>query len=62
MRIFKIGHQRITETDGMKDKPVEEIQQILSKRHPEIKSAKILRRDEGDNTLIEFLPKPGRKG
>lgn len=61
-RIFKTGSVRVVEDESMKDKSVEQVQTLLSAQYPEIKNATIRTVTEGDHTVYEFLPKPGRKG
>jgi len=62
-RIFKTGTVRIVEDDSMLGLSNEEVQGILKTTYPEVANATIreVTTDEGQ-TVVEFLPQPGRKG
>lgn len=62
-RIFKIGTTRIVEDASMRHRSHEQVRDLLKRTYPEVAHATIRERalDDG-TTLIEFLPKPGRKG
>lgn len=62
MRIFKTGSQQIVEDPSMADKSIEEVQAILAAQYPEVKNSVIRTRTEGEDTVVEFIPQPGRKG
>lgn len=63
MRIFKTGSTIITEDESTAGLSPEEVRDILRYRFPEVAHATIRERTGDDGTLIlEFLPKPGRKG
>lgn len=61
-RVFKTGSTRIVETEDMAGKSIEEVQGILASTYPEVKTATIRTTTDGDDTIVEFLPKPGKKG
>ncbi len=61
-RTFVTGSTRIVEDETMKDKSIEEVQAMLAKTYPEVKTATIRTRAEGEHQVVEFLPQPGRKG
>ena len=62
-RIFKIGTTVIREDDSLAGKTIEEIKDILKRTYPEVAHATVRERTLDDGThVIEFLPKPGRKG
>ena len=62
-RIFKIGTVRIVADKTLRDLDNEAARQILKATYPEIAHATIreVTTDE-DQTVVEFLPQPGRKG
>lgn len=62
MRYFQIGTVKIAETESMREKSVEDIRNILLTNYPEIKNATVRQKTEGDNTVVEFVSKAGRKG
>lgn len=61
-RYFKIGSNKIAENDSTSGKSIEEVQQLLASTYPEVRNATIRTKTEGEHTVVEFLPKPGRKG
>ncbi len=62
-RIFKIGTVRIVADKTLRDLDNEAARQILKATYPEIAHATIreVTTDE-EQTVVEFLPQPGRKG
>ncbi len=62
-RIFKTGTIRIVEDEFMRELSNEEVRNILKTTYPEIANATIreVTTAEGQ-TVVEFLPQPGRKG
>jgi len=58
----KIGNRRIKLTESMQGKSPEELRGILLTTYPEIKTAKVRTKSEGDDTVVEFMAQPGRKG
>lgn len=62
-RIFKTGAVRIVEDDSMRGLNNEEVRNVLKATYPEVANATIreVTTDEGQ-TVVEFLPQPGRKG
>lgn len=62
MRIFKIGSDQIVDNDDTINLSIEECQEDLAQQYPEVRNATIRERTEGENQIIEFIPKPGRKG
>lgn len=61
-RIFKTGSNRIVETEAMAGLAIEEVQTMLKTTYPEVANATIRTTESGDDTIVEFLPQPGRKG
>lgn len=62
-RIFKIGAVRIVEDASMTELSLEAVRNILKATYPEIAHATLRETaTEEGNSLIEFLPQPGRKG
>lgn len=63
VRVFKTGSVRIVEDDSMRGLSIEEVRNRLKVTYPEIANA-TTREFTNDNgqTIIEFLPQPGRKG
>lgn len=62
MIYYKTGSTKIAADESMAGKSVEEVQAILANQYPEVKNATIRQRTEGDDTVVEFIPQPGRKG
>ena len=62
-RIFKIGTVRIVADETLRELDNEAARQILKVTYPEIAHATIreVTTDE-EQTVVEFLPQPGRKG
>ena len=62
-RIFKTGTVRIVEDESTRGLSNEEVRSILKTTYPEIANATIreVTTAEGQ-TVVEFLPQPGRKG
>jgi len=62
-RIFKTGAVRIVEDESMHGLSNEEVRNVLKATYPEIANATIreVTTEEGQ-TVVEFLPQPGRKG
>ena len=62
-RIFKTGAVRIVEDESTHGLSNEEVRSILKTTYPEIANATIreVTTTEGQ-TVVEFLPQPGRKG
>lgn len=61
-RVFKTGTTRIVEDESMRGKSIEDVQALLSTQYPEVRNATVRSRTEGEYTVVEFLPQPGRKG
>lgn len=61
-RIFKIGNNRIAEDAATAKLTSEQIRQLLRTQYPEIANATIRETVNGDTTIVEYLPQPGRKG
>jgi|GEM_PF-5994863 hypothetical protein len=61
-RIFVIGSTRIVEDERLMNLTNDEAKTMLSFAHPEIENANMTTRVDGDNLVVEFLTKPGRKG
>ena len=61
-RIFKTGSTLITESAEMQGLDNEQIRALLKHAYPEVVHATIREREDGENTVIEFLPKIGTKG
>lgn len=62
-RIFKIGTTTIVEDDTLAGKTLDEIKDILKQTYPEVTHTTVRERTLDDGTpVIDFLPKPGRKG
>lgn len=61
-RVFKIGTTRIIEDESMRGLSIEQAQEQLGQNYPEVKNATVRTRTEGEYTVVEFLPRPGRKG
>jgi hypothetical protein len=62
-RIFKIGATIISEVETLAGCSLDEIKDILKHSYPEVAHATVNTRTSEDGTqIIEFLPKPGRKG
>ncbi|MEQ8673779.1 MAG: hypothetical protein RLP44_29890 [Aggregatilineales bacterium] len=62
-RIFKIGTTTIMEDDSLTGKTLDEIKDVLKQTYPEVTHATVRERTLDDGTsVIDFLPKPGRKG
>lgn len=63
MTIAIIGSNHIDIDESMASADPEAIRQMLLAAHPEIKRADIYAKRKNDGTrIIEFRPKPGRKG
>lgn len=62
-RIFRTGATRIVEDDSLRGLDNEAVRAILKVTYPEIAHATIreVTNDDGQ-TVVEFLPQPGRKG
>jgi hypothetical protein len=58
----KIGTQKIVLPADKTAASIEEIRELLKFSHPEVKDATAREGTEGEHRVIEFLPKPGRKG
>lgn len=61
-RVFKTGSTRIVETESMRGQSIEQVQAMLANQYPEVKNSTIRTRTEGEYTVVEFMPQPGRKG
>ncbi len=63
-RVFKIGAVRLVEDASMAGKSIADIQTLLKPLYPQVENATV--RETPDETsgitLVEFLPRPGRKG
>lgn len=63
-RVFKIGSVRIVEDASLAGKTPQEVQKLLAPLYPQIENATVRETPdaEGGLTLVEFIPRPGRKG
>ncbi len=61
-RIFKIGTIRIVADDAMRDLSHDEVRQMLQTTYPQVAHATVRETTTEDTILVEFVPKPGRKG
>ena len=62
-RVFKIGTTTVVEDESLAGRSVEEVKDILKRTYPEVAHATVRERVLDDGTqVVEFLPKPGRKG
>ncbi|MCA9886152.1 MAG: hypothetical protein KC708_24435 [Anaerolineae bacterium] len=62
-RIFKTGSTTITEDESTSGLTAEQVRDVLKYQFPEVANATINTRTTHDGQeIIEFLPKPGRKG
>ena len=62
-RIFKTGTIKIVEDETMQALSNEAVRDLLKKTYPEVANATIREQTlENGQTLVEFLPQPGRKG
>jgi len=61
-RIFKTGAVRIVEDESMRGLSNEEVRAVLKATYPEIANATIREVTTDGQTVVEFLPQPGRKG
>ena len=62
-RIFKTGSTTITEDESTSGLTPEQVRDVLKYQFPEVANATINSRSTEDGQqIIEFLPKPGRKG
>lgn len=61
-RVFKTGSTTIVEDESMAGQSIEAVQTTLANTYPEVRNATVRTREEGENTIVEFLPQPGRKG
>jgi PRTRC genetic system protein C len=62
-RVFKTGTVRIVEDESLQGLDHEAVRNLLKATYPEIANATIreVTSDDGQ-TVVEFLPQPGRKG
>lgn len=62
-RIFKIGSVRVVEDDALRGRSHEGVRDLLKTTYPEVANATIRETTTDDGqTVVEFLPQPGRKG
>lgn len=61
-RIFKVGSNRIVEDDSTVNMTNEQVKAMLKTNYPEVANATIQQREQEGQTIVEFLPQPGRKG
>jgi hypothetical protein len=61
-RVFKIGSTSIPESEATVGKSNEQVRSILKTSFPEVANATIGVTREGEQTIVSFLPQPGRKG
>ena len=63
-RVFKIGSVRIVEDDSMRGRSAAEVQKLLAPLYPQIENATLREHtdEESGVTVLEWLPKAGRKG
>ena len=51
---FQVEDTTVTSDEGLRG--------LFEPTHPEVKNATARRASEGDDTIVEFLPQPGKKG
>lgn len=62
-RIFKTGTTQIVEDETMQGLTNEEVRTLLKRSYPEVANATLREQTLANGqTLVEFLPQPGRKG
>lgn len=61
MTYAKIGNDRIQLPDELGN-DLDAVKNFLAATRPEVKNATIRQKTEDGDTVIEFLPQPGRKG
>lgn len=61
-KIFKIGAATIVADDSLTDLPHDAIRNLLKTQYPEVAHATIREHHKDGMHIIEFLPRPGRKG
>jgi hypothetical protein len=61
-RVFKIGSVRIVEDASMQHLSNEQVQAVLQRTYPEVANATLRVTTEGETSLLEWIPKPGKKG
>ena len=62
-RIFVIGASRIVADASMQTLDKEEVREVLKATYPEVEHATIRERTLEDGTnVLDFIPRPGRKG
>jgi hypothetical protein len=63
-RVFVIGGVRLTEDASMVGKSTADIQKMLTPLYPQVENATVRERTNEANgmTVVEFIPRPGRKG
>jgi hypothetical protein len=62
MDYIKIGNKKITVTESMAGKSPDELRGMLLTAYPEIKTAEVRQRTEGEDRITEFVVRAGRKG
>lgn len=63
LRLFKTGSTIIAENETTANLSPEDVRDILKYQYPEVANATINTRTNDDGQeIVEFLPKPGRKG
>lgn len=55
----KIGTKKI-QLDNITDP--QDAQKVLAFQYPEVENAEVRTKTEGEHTIFEFIPRPGRKG
>lgn len=61
MLFVKIGSERI-QVEDTTIRSDEQLRTLFEVTHPEVKNATTRRAEEGENTIVEFLPQAGKKG
>lgn len=61
-RSFKIGGTTVREDESTRGLDNEAVRDLLKHTYPEVANATIRETQADGQTVVEFLPKPGRKG
>jgi hypothetical protein len=61
-RIFKIGTTTIVEDESMVGLSIDEVRERLANAFPEVTTATVRQKQEGDVLFVSFHARAGRKG
>lgn len=63
-RIFKVGETTIVEDESLRDLSNEQVRDMLKRTYPEVIHSDVAVREDRDTglTVVEYKPRPGRKG